>query len=1080
MQTRRHVRLYPAFGPDLQPERIRLVETVRRLNQAAFHAAGLHLDVWPAEPRVGLPDGPDGLLDPAIADVDLIVVALYNRLRDAHPDPIDDAIDATLARWHAAPPRVLVYRCDRPANLGTARALRAKLAVVDLLGRLARLGEPTPFVEPVAFERVLYADLLATVPRHFAEADAGPVEAAEPPEPDVFIAEVMATCGAMPMQGLLGDKAAGELSIDDVYVSLYAERPAADRRGGLRARGLFGGVAAGLGPGEDGPLLAALKAIDDDIDPQAAEPSPEHAALLGDGLAAAGAPDDEARRPETLTVVWRRLLAGPRTAKAVERALRTVRIEDALRRCAHLLIEGDPGSGKTTTLKRIAVALARARRDDAADAEAMGFRAPFPLPLFVPLRHVWATLRALSPAARTRAGARTLIDFLVERYGAWVGPALKRGGVAVLLDGLDEVADTALRARTARVVAAFTRAHPRCRFVLSSRPAGLDDTIAKVLTGAGGLTHTRVAPLDRAQIGQFVTAWYRAMVRDPARAERQAKKLLARVDRNADLAGLAATPILLTAIAIVHQTGDLPERRAALYERCVQALAHRWDWHKDEFGRDLCAELRQDDKLAILMEAAWIAHAQGKQDQLIEPGALARVVRDVLTEAGEPPPGEARSAELVARLAERSGLLVAEGLAWRFRHLQFQEFLAGRRAMQRADDPAAALGPHLLDPWWWEPILLGLAFKAEHDCGQAHRQLRELTQRFVPRTPPAARVTAGGVLARALSDLRHYREKAGDLAESARRLQAPFVRLVADPNRPGALRHRRAMAEALGWFGDPRMKPAYRWVAVEPARFWVGTAPGDEIAARYDVDWEHAGRWHEPLPYGFHIQRWPVTVGEFAPFVEAGGYRDDALWDDAPGLAEWRHSPAGEPQDWDEQRSRPPNTPVAGLTWYAARAWCRWRDARGDKPPGTTIRLPTEFEWACAARRAGDQRLYAWGDDPPTPERAAYKAGEEDDPTRPTPIGLYPAGARGLWDMAGNVFEWCADPWVFGDDRVSSWLRGRDVHDARVLRGGGWFDEPVLLRVSFRSAEHPDGRFGDVGFRCVAVPAGSSPGPKGP
>lgn len=1053
MQTRTHLCLYPAIGPDLDDERRRLADAVERLNRAAFHDAGLHVDVWsdPAPP------------DPA--DVDLVVIALWNRL-DA---PLGDAIDAMLARWHGDDSLpLLVYRCKRPADLDSLEALDGKRAVLGLYARLDAHATPADFTAPVVFERRVYDDLLRLVKQRH-ERQSAPVEAGEPAAVDDFLDRVIDQCAALPMLGLLGDKAAADLALDDVYVSLYTERPAAARSGVRSLLGAHGpdGLHGALRFGDDHPLLTALKDIDDGIDPEAAEPSDAIAAQLTDALRAAGAPVDEADRPETRTALWRRLIAGPRTAAALDRALCTIRIEDALRRCAHLLIEGDPGAGKTTTLKRIALALARARRQDrAADAEAMGFRAPFPLPLFVPLRHLWTALRVLTPAERAAAGADTLVDFLTRRFGDWIEPALRRGGVAVLLDGLDEVADPAMRKVTAAIVVAFVARYAACRFVLSSRPAGLDDTIARSLRERGGLTHTRVAPLDRTQIGRFVHAWYRAVALDPAVAEREADRLLARVDRSAELAALAATPILLTAIAIVHRTGDLPERRAALYERCVNALAHRWDWHKDEHGQALCAELDQDQKLEILMDAAWHAHAQGRDDQLIEPGALAAIVRRVLVDAGEATPGDARCAELVTRLAERSGLLVLEDGAWRFRHLQFQEYLAGRRAMQRDGDAAVeALGPRLGDDWWWEPTLLGLAFEADRNCAEAHRRFRELSARFMPAAPVEARVAVGGLLARALCDLRHYRSKKGDLDESAGRLTGPFVELVSDPARPGELRHRRAMADALGWFGDPRMTEAARWVEVQPTRFWYGTVPGDSAIDHYGIDWEHEGRWHDALPHAYHIQRWPVTIAEYAAFVGDGGYRRDDWWDDDIE----RPSAPGE---WHEQQRRPLTTPVVGVSWHEAQAWCRWRTAQGGLPPGCVARLPSEAEWVCAARGVGAWTLYSWGDEAPTPERAAYRrwGTDDEDLDGAVPAGLFVPGGRGLWDMAGNVWEWCVDVWVFGDDFISRWLKDNGHTPARVLRGGGWHYVPGFRRVSFRIAELPLRRGGVAGFRCVAAP----------
>lgn len=142
--------------------------------------------------------------------------------------------------------------------------------------------------------------------------------------------------------------------------------------------------------------------------------------------------------------------------------------------------------------------------------------------------------------------------------------------------------------------------------------------------------------------------------------------------------------------------------------------------------------------------------------------------------------------------------------------------------------------------------------------------------------------------------------------------------------------------------------------------------------------------------------------------------------------------------------------PVAFVTWYAAGAYCSWQYKR----------LPTEAEWEYAARGGKPENEYPWGPDPPTPERANYSASKVNGPVR---VGTYPPNGYGLYDMAGNVWEWTADNW-------------RDRHDApivqgtgarKVIRGGSFGANPLQLRVTFRDSHKPDNPVAHVGFRCV-------------
>jgi sulfatase modifying factor 1 len=141
--------------------------------------------------------------------------------------------------------------------------------------------------------------------------------------------------------------------------------------------------------------------------------------------------------------------------------------------------------------------------------------------------------------------------------------------------------------------------------------------------------------------------------------------------------------------------------------------------------------------------------------------------------------------------------------------------------------------------------------------------------------------------------------------------------------------------------------------------------------------------------------------------------------------------------------------PVAFITWPAAVAYCAWRGRR----------LPTEAEWEWAARGGRVDPEFPWGDAMPDSTRANWGASRIG---RPVPVGRYPPNGYGLHDMAGNVWEFTADPWQ---------REGIDAPDASatryVIRGGSYGAGEVNLRVRWRDS-HPAGNAGDhVGFRCA-------------
>ena len=152
------------------------------------------------------------------------------------------------------------------------------------------------------------------------------------------------------------------------------------------------------------------------------------------------------------------------------------------------------------------------------------------------------------------------------------------------------------------------------------------------------------------------------------------------------------------------------------------------------------------------------------------------------------------------------------------------------------------------------------------------------------------------------------------------------------------------------------------------------------------------------------------------------------------------------------------NHPMAFVTWEEAKAYCQW----------TGGRLPTEAEREKAARGT-DGRMYPWGDEEPSPELGVFRrpwGGPATDP-----VGSHPKGASpyGLFDMAGNQWEWCLD-WYSDEYLESSPYenpQGPAMGNKHVLRGGSWDSRPDVLSASCRNWGHRGYREGDFGFRCA-------------
>jgi len=217
----------------------------------------------------------------------------------------------------------------------------------------------------------------------------------------------------------------------------------------------------------------------------------------------------------------------------------------------------------------------------------------------------------------------------------------------------------------------------------------------------------------------------------------------------------------------------------------------------------------------------------------------------------------------------------------------------------------------------------------------------------------------------------------------------------------------------------------------------------------------------------FAMSQKEITVSQFRAFVTETDYTTTS---EKYGC--WTTNSEGKPVRKETATWRDPgfpqssDHPVVCVSWKDAQAFADWVDAR----------LPTEAEWEYAARAEGRKIIYPWGSTFNgdtlnfADRRASFSSASSDDGYQWTaPVGSYTSNGSELYDMGGNVSEWCRD-WYQADYYATSSLRnpeGPSTGKKKVYRGGSWTDPPTYAQTTIRRKADPVLPADDIGFRVV-------------
>jgi formylglycine-generating enzyme required for sulfatase activity len=755
---------------------------------------------------------------------------------------------------------------------------------------------------------------------------------------------------------------------------------------------------------------------------------------------------------------------------------------------------GDPGSGKSTTLWKLAGQLCD---DSFSDPEA-------PLPVLVRLGF-WTSAE------------EPLTDFITRQSGplpASIDQLLGERRVVILLDGMNEIPTGQWKTKYEEI-SEFIATHQDLIVVVSCRE--LDYKVDL------GLNKIVILPLDPIRIRHFVDDYlgaergeslfwklvggdglkihqrfinqFEASLEEAEQTFWLARQLpkdtrfwdwgdwIALRDNPGSLLVLSRNPFMLNMICEIYDaTQILPENKGKLFHEFVEVLIQREINSKRAVPEEMELLLDALSKLAYEMQInpSMPSTIDTSEDSEEEDEDVDEDHDDPDSNDDSSPESDRaltslraeRVRELIgARLLELalSANLLSGDEEIRFAHQLLQEyFTAIYMEEEISSDRMKATQIWPAESWWertnWEVATRLLAGLHTDDCSKVVNWVAEAN----PEVAAECIVLSGAALAPA----------------TKKKLRKEWRSRLVDPVRDPDPRARAAVGRALGltgWDNRDGIGTVEREIDGQKIQLpdfekaWIEIPAGEFTSGPLiEFDFNKGGYIDSPtrevtLP-SFKISRYPVTFVQFQTFVDdPEGYQNQDRWFE--GLAASEDDRRLDDQYFRIEGKAYSNDPRENINWYQAVAFCRWLSWRFGggydlkKIDEWIVRLPTELEWERAARGL-EGRIYPYGNEFDSASGNTFETGIG----RISAVGIFPSGASpdGVLDMSGNVDQWCLNS--YDSPEVDLADIDLSTEDLRSMRGGAWkLYVGDIARTDSRNVTLPSNRSSDPGFRVVSV-----------
>jgi formylglycine-generating enzyme required for sulfatase activity len=755
------------------------------------------------------------------------------------------------------------------------------------------------------------------------------------------------------------------------------------------------------------------------------------------------------------------------------------------------LIIGDAGAGKTTLLRKICV--------DMFENSKKKRTGKTMIPVFVRLDKVADFMNEKQTLEKAKKALLTVIckhwepDLTCEEDLTILMLENSNNKIQIMLDGLDEIPSADLRMKLANVVNSMIH-KDGYNILMTSRPAAVDDILLESLN----IPHCELLSLSEKQVKEFSHQFFAIYESDIDESKKDADNFITALERSKTALEFSRNPLYLTVMILMHKKHDvLPQKRIQLYAEFYEMLLLQRKEESDQNKQSdspvfICPvpnknpiQWSETVYTPLLRRIAYITHSHDKDSVSVSLKTISKAIRSRRGLFDETEGiSEKKIAEKFLNFAdEQLGVLVSRGSFYGFSHRSLQEYLAAMHLsnLDKKEIESFWKNKIIKRPDRWSEIARLLICEIRETEFLFPFLENQWIRDIQDTNDPAVIAIIGSVL----FDLQKFFEGGSGIRALHRMVIKALKNKINNSwEKPNIFL---ACGDALGLMDEPHIEvsnpPVVKFEPEKP--FQMGSNEHEREQPIHPV---------QLSPYWFGV--YPVTNKEFEVFIRDGGYDKEDYWFCEKGKfrfdgREFLNEPKGKhPRYWNNERfgiSRP-LAPVVGVSWFEAMAYCKWwTEKYGDIWAKNNninhkiiMRLPTEAEWEFAAKGHED-RKYPWGDEKPDYSRANY--GWEKNIGRTTSVGSYSFGNRAekIFDMAGNVWEWCYDK--YNEDYYDKCFKesekigraivdpvGLDLGDYCVLRGGSFDSDTGGVRCACRYRSNPYYRYDNVGFRLVLSP----------